>query len=135
MRNSLTMAAALTIALTALGCGGGGGGSTSTPTAPSGGSTTGSSVVTITITGQNGTLAFNPNPATVDSGGKVQFKLDTVTAVDGRKLRIKASPGRSSDKNEHNITPPGHRSRDVLAPAGSEYLGYFDGDQTVNVRK
>jgi serine/threonine-protein kinase len=68
-------------------------------------------------------------------GGKVQFKLDTVTAVDGRKLRIKASSGRSSDKNEHNITPPGHRSRDVLAPAGSEYLGYFDGDQTVNVRK
>ena len=69
MRNSLTMAGALAVALTALGCGGGGGGSTSTPTAPTGGNT-GGTVVTITITGQNGTLAFNPNPATVDAGGR-----------------------------------------------------------------
>jgi serine/threonine-protein kinase len=68
-------------------------------------------------------------------GGKVQFKLDTVTAVDGHKLHVKASPGRRTDKNEQRIEPPGHRSKDVLAPAGSQYLAYFDGDQTVNVKK
>jgi hypothetical protein len=68
-------------------------------------------------------------------GGKVQFKLDTVTAVDGHKLHVKASPGRRSDRNEQRIEPPGHRGKDVLAPAGSQYLAYFDGDQTVNVKK
>ena len=68
-------------------------------------------------------------------GGKVQFKLTAVMAVDGRRLKIKASPGRKSDKNEQGIQPPGHRNKDLLAPAGSKYLAYFDGDQTVTVRK
>jgi len=72
MRNTLTMAAALTCALAAAGCGGGGGGSNA-PTSPSTGGTTGGSTVTIMITGQNGKLAFNPNPANVDGTQKVQF--------------------------------------------------------------
>jgi serine/threonine-protein kinase len=67
-------------------------------------------------------------------GGKTQFKLSTVTAVDGKKLHIKASPGRS-DKNEHAIEPPGRKSKEVLAPAGTQYMAYFDGDQTVSVKK
>jgi serine/threonine protein kinase len=68
-------------------------------------------------------------------GGKVQFKFGSVTAVDGRKLRIKATPGRESEKNQHAIEPPGRKSKDVLAPAGTQYLAYFDGDQTVAVNK
>jgi hypothetical protein len=68
-------------------------------------------------------------------GGKPMFRLMAVDAVDGSKLKVKASPGRSSDKNERNIEPPGHRGKDSLAPAGSAYLAYFDGDQTVAVKK
>jgi hypothetical protein len=68
-------------------------------------------------------------------GGKPMFRLIAVDAVDGTKLKVKASPGRSSDKNEHNIEPPGHRAKESLAPAGSSYLAYFDGDQTVAVKK
>ncbi|HTS62632.1 MAG TPA: serine/threonine-protein kinase [Candidatus Acidoferrales bacterium] len=68
-------------------------------------------------------------------GGKVQFRLESVTAVDGTKLKIKASPGRDSGKNQHAIEPPGRKSKDVLAPAGTEYTAYFDGDQTVAVKK
>jgi hypothetical protein len=68
-------------------------------------------------------------------GGKRMFRLITVDAVDGTKLKVKASPGRSSDKNERNIEPPGHRAKESLAPAGSTYLAYFDGDQTVAVKK
>jgi hypothetical protein len=68
-------------------------------------------------------------------GGKVQFKLNFVTAVDGKKLRIRATPGRNTEKNEHSIEPPGHKNKEVLAPAGSQYMGYFDGDQTVAVKK
>jgi serine/threonine-protein kinase len=67
-------------------------------------------------------------------GGKTQFKLTSVTAVDGKKLHIKASPGRS-DKNEQSIEPKGYKNKEVLAPAGSQYLAYFDGDQSVSVKK
>jgi serine/threonine protein kinase len=68
-------------------------------------------------------------------GGKPVFRLMTADAVDGTKLKVKAAPGRSSDKNEHNLEPPGHRGKESLAPAGSTYLAYFDGDQTVAVKK
>jgi hypothetical protein len=67
-------------------------------------------------------------------GGKTQFKLTSVLAVDGKRLRIKSSPGRN-DKNEQSIEPKGHKNKDVLAPAGSQYMAYFDGDQTVAVKK
>jgi serine/threonine-protein kinase len=67
-------------------------------------------------------------------GGKTQFKLTSVLAVDGKRLRIKSSPGRN-DKNEQSIEPKGHKNKEVLAPAGSQYLAYFDGDQTVAVKK
>jgi serine/threonine-protein kinase len=68
-------------------------------------------------------------------GGKPVFRLMTADAVDGTKLKVKSAPGRSSDKNEHNIEPPGHRGKESLAPAGSTYLAYFDGDQTVAVKR
>src|ERR1051326_4299984 len=50
-------------------------------------------------------------------GGKIQFRLLTVLAVDGKNLKIKAAPGRG-DKNEHAIEPPGHRNKELLAPRG-----------------
>jgi serine/threonine-protein kinase len=67
-------------------------------------------------------------------GGKMQFKLTAVTAVDGKALKIKASPGRG-DKNEHAIEPPGFKNKDLLAPAGAQYMAYIDGDQSVAVKK
>lgn len=76
MRTPRTIAAAFTTALLAVSCGGGGG--SSTPTAPTGGGTT--NVVTITITGQGGTLAFSPNPANVAAGQSVVFKNNDVVA-------------------------------------------------------
>jgi serine/threonine-protein kinase len=67
--------------------------------------------------------------------GKPMFRLIAVDAVDGTKLKVKSSSGRGSEKNERNIEPPGHRAKESLAPAGSTYLAYFDGDQTVAVKK
>ncbi|MEO8596988.1 MAG: protein kinase [Candidatus Solibacter sp.] len=67
-------------------------------------------------------------------GSKPTYKLATADAVDGTKLKIKAVPGRN-DKNERNIEPPGRRGKENLAPAGTKYLAYFDGDQTVAVKK
>ena len=63
------------------------------------------------------------------------FRLMEADAVDGTKLKVKAGPGRHSDRNEWRIEPPGHRGKESLAPKGSSYLAYFDGDQTVAVKK
>lgn len=84
-------------------CGGGGGGS-STPTSPStptGGGATNSSTVTITITGQGGKLAFNPNPATVTAGQLVVFKNNDSVAHhvildDGTVQTADIAPGATS---------------------------------------
>jgi len=67
---------------------------------------------------------------------RATFRLSQVEAVDGSKLSIRAAPGRrATDKADRPIEPPGHRSKDVLAPAGTSYLAFIDGDQTVTVRR
>ena len=65
--------------------------------------------------------------------GKATFRVSTVAASDGSNLTIRATPGRRTDKLNAPIEPPGHHDKDKLAPAGAEYVVYFDGDQTVSV--
>lgn len=99
MRRTMTIGGALAAALLAISCGGGGGGSAPTSPSPSAG---GSNNVTISITGQSGTQALNPNPATVDPAvQKVQFKNnDTVThhmiMDDGSAQTADIPPGTTS---------------------------------------
>jgi serine/threonine-protein kinase len=67
---------------------------------------------------------------------KPTFRLLEVTAVDGSKLTIRATPVRRGEyKTDRPLEPliP-WRAKDVLAPAGGEFFAYFDGDQTVTVR-
>jgi len=95
-------ALALAAALVAANCGGGGGyGGSSTPTAPTGGGGTGSTTVTINITGQGGRAAFNPNPATVNTGQLVVFKNNDVVVHhiildDGSMQTADIAPGATS---------------------------------------
>jgi plastocyanin len=84
MSKAGSAALAFAAALLAASCGGGSSssGGSSTPTAPTSGGGGGgtSTIVTITITGQGGKLAFSPNPATVSAGQLVVFKNnDSVT--------------------------------------------------------
>jgi plastocyanin len=73
-----TRALALLAAALCWTCGGGGYGGTSTPTTPSPGGT-GTSIVTISIVGQNGATSFSPNPATCATSQMVVWKNnDTV---------------------------------------------------------
>jgi plastocyanin len=123
MERPRTFAALAAAALVAVSCGGGGGG---TPTAPSGGGTGGGAggggtqtPVTISITGQGGRLAFNPNPATVAPGQMVVFKNnDTVshhvTMDDGTIQTPDIPPGGTSapvaignNKSYHCTIHPG----------------------------
>jgi serine/threonine-protein kinase len=69
-------------------------------------------------------------------GGKPVFRLIQADAADGTKLKVSARPGRKSDgSGEHSLEPPGHKDKELVAPAGSEYLAYIDGDQLVTAKK
>jgi serine/threonine protein kinase len=69
-------------------------------------------------------------------GGKPVFRLIQADAADGTKLKVTAKPGRRTDGiGEHGLEPPGHRTRELVAPAGAGYLAYIDGDQFVTAKK
>ena len=66
---------------------------------------------------------------------KATFRLTTVDSTGGTKLAIRAIPGhKPEDKAERPIEQSGTKTKDVLAPAGTEYLGYIDNDQVVTVK-
>lgn len=98
MHKLRTAALAFAAALLAS-CGGGGG---TTPTSPTGGGGGGTqTTVTITITGQGGKLAFNPNPATVATGQLVVFRnadkvVHHVILDDGTVQTADIPPGQTS---------------------------------------
>jgi predicted Ser/Thr protein kinase len=65
---------------------------------------------------------------------KPTYRLLEITAVDGSKLKVRATSG--SGKNERPLEPHGHAPpKDLAAAAGDEFIAYFDGDQTVKVRR
>jgi len=66
---------------------------------------------------------------------KATFRLTSVESTGGTKLAIRAIPGRKADgKAERPIEQSGTKTKEVLAPAGTEYLGYIDDDQVVTVK-
>jgi hypothetical protein len=69
-------------------------------------------------------------------GGKLTLRLQTVTAVDGQSVAIRATPGaRREGVSKRPVTPTAARgSKPVAAPAGSEYTGYVDGASTIMVK-
>jgi serine/threonine-protein kinase len=70
-------------------------------------------------------------------GGKMQYRLTGVTAVDGHKLNIRATPSVPQDGfAKRSVENPNQKhTKEVAAFAGAEYIGYIDGDQTVQVKK
>jgi plastocyanin len=80
MIKAASAALALAVGLGAVSCGGGSSASATptAPTAPTPSGGTAQTTVTITITGSSGTVAFNPNPATVEKGQLVVFKNNDV---------------------------------------------------------
>jgi serine/threonine-protein kinase len=66
---------------------------------------------------------------------KPTYRLLEVTAVDGSKLKVRATPGKGGGKSERPLEPRGHAPpKDLAAAAGDEFIAYFDGDQTVKLR-
>lgn len=73
----------------------------------------------------------------VGMGGKMTFQLLQADAVDGKKLNVRAESARGKNgQTKHNIDSGAKgKSKEIAAAAGSRYLGYTEGDQTVSVRK
>ena len=61
--------------------------------------------------------------------------MNTVEATDGTKIKVRSSPGRNTQRNEQPVETPGYKYKEALAPAGTKYMGYIDGDQAVSVKK
>lgn len=105
MRPVLLSLAAAAAVLALSSCGGGS--SPSSPTPPSG-----STPITITITGENGAQSFNPNPAS--AGGRLVVFRNNHTEVH----RVTLNDG-SLDTGD---IPPGGTSRALMMPAaGTNY--------------
>jgi serine/threonine-protein kinase len=69
-------------------------------------------------------------------GGKMTLKLTDAVAVDGHKIAVRALQARRAEGTFRQVEPQGKQKvKDITAPAGTEYIAYVDGDQTVNVRK
>jgi hypothetical protein len=66
---------------------------------------------------------------------KPTYRLVDALAVDGSHLKVRSAPGRRGDTPPDRPLEPigGSKSKDVLAAAGSAFLAYFDGAQTVTV--
>ncbi|MGA2182935.1 MAG: serine/threonine-protein kinase [Bryobacteraceae bacterium] len=70
-------------------------------------------------------------------GSKLNLRLIEADSVDGHKLAVRATSGRRTDGPSRRPvdTGRGSKAKDVAAPRGTEYIGYIDGAQTVQVRK
>ena len=90
------------------------------------------SVVTGAVTGESGKKKF------LGIGGhKLTFRLTQVEAVDGRKLAVRATAGKSEDGPTIRPfdTAKGSKAKGYAAMQGTVYIGYIDGDQMVGVHK
>jgi hypothetical protein len=70
-------------------------------------------------------------------GNKMTFRLLQVDAVDGKKLNVRAEPARGKDGAAKRPIDAGAKgkTKEIAAAAGSQYVGYIEGDQTVSVHK
>jgi serine/threonine-protein kinase len=66
------------------------------------------------------------------------FRLLEATAVDGSKIKVRATEGRLGGSRKAPALDPlggGSHSKDAVAPAGSRFMAYLDGDQTLTLAK
>ncbi len=70
-------------------------------------------------------------------GAKATFELQLASAVDGKKLNVRATSGRSADgpSTRPFDTGKGSKQKGLIAAQGTEYIAYIDGEQTVSISK
>lgn len=66
-------------------------------------------------------------------GGKITFRLDTVEAVDGHMVNLRATQANRTESKRS--VSNGRHTREVAAFAGEQYTGFIDGANAVTVTK
>jgi hypothetical protein len=65
-------------------------------------------------------------------GGNMTFRLDTVNAVNGQQVSIRATQApRRDGVSKRQVAAGARKSKDLAAAAGTEYVGYVDGPNTL----
>jgi len=68
-------------------------------------------------------------------GNKTTYRLMQVDSVDGKKINLRATPAKGNPAQRPLETAGKKPPKDLLAAAGTEFIGYIDGEQTVSVKK
>jgi serine/threonine-protein kinase len=70
-------------------------------------------------------------------GNKMTFQLAAADAVDGKKLRVRAESAHGKNGPVKRPIDSGAKgkTKEIAAAAGSQYVAYIDGEQTVSVHK
>ena len=70
-------------------------------------------------------------------GAKMTFRLKDVAAVDGSKLSVRAMPSRRGSDGRRPVEGAslGKHPKEIAAPAGTGFIAYIEGGQTVTIRK
>jgi serine/threonine-protein kinase len=71
---------------------------------------------------------------------KMTFRLEQVDAAGGQKLKVRATPGPSAASGWRTVDSgmnlsAGKRPKDLAAVAGTQFVVYIDGSQSIAVRK
>jgi hypothetical protein len=69
-------------------------------------------------------------------GAHITYRLKDAAVPGGVKLAVRAAAAKTGDEKGRPIEVPGAKHpKEVAAAAGSSYVAYVDGDQTVTVKK
>ncbi len=70
-------------------------------------------------------------------GGKMTFRLTQADAVDGKKLNVRAEPSKGKEGPAKRPIDSGAKgkTKEIAAAAGSIYVAYIEGDQSVSIHK
>jgi hypothetical protein len=68
-------------------------------------------------------------------GSKTAFRLTQADAVDGKKLAVRAEPARKEGAKRPLDSGAKGKTKEIAAAAGSQYVAYIDGNQSVLIRK
>jgi hypothetical protein len=69
-------------------------------------------------------------------GSRTTYRLETVQAVDGKLLRIRATPAPTNQESSKRPLPPlKSKQTAIVAAKGTEIPGYLDGEVVVNPRR
>jgi serine/threonine-protein kinase len=67
-------------------------------------------------------------------GKKATFRPLTTVSIEGKSIRLRATPAKGL--TESSLEAQGKKApKDMVAGAGTTYIAYIDGEQTVNVKK